>query len=238
MKASRVIFFCKTGYWHHPISTLGLWGYRGATSHSWGPFWPQVPLDPQQPWQPLQTALQGFLFLQPGSCSTRSKFISEGRALSQGLAPRASFSMESKLNTARDCRGMGFEPQGLCQCSQGTWQQQHQVFQDFSPPTGFPATHGGLFSTAGVTAALQDTQQPQSACSSWILIPKSPKKHSPCHLPSLLHGEPQVLTVKPRLESTFTFPEKNFFLISSLNISWGNLRLCPIACSLGAEPDP
>lgn len=80
-----------------------------------------------------------------------------------------------QVKHSRDCRGLGFVAQGLCQCSQGTWQQQQEVCQDFSPPTGSPATHGGLFSTAGVTAALQDTQRPHSACSSWILIPKSPK---------------------------------------------------------------
>lgn len=50
-----------------------------------------------------------------------------------------------QVKHSRDCRGRGFVAQGLCQCSQGTWQQQ-QVFQAFPPSTWVPCCpRGALF---------------------------------------------------------------------------------------------
>lgn len=130
-----------------------LWGYRGCRgAHPTARSLPDPaeglssPPAPQQPWQPLQTAPQGFLLLQHGSCSTRSEFISGGWAVSTGLAPRASFSTESKLNTAGTAGDWGLWLRGCASAARGTRQRQHQGFQALPSPTRVPCCPQGVLS--------------------------------------------------------------------------------------------
>lgn len=92
--------------------------------------------------------------------------------MSTRLAPQASFSVESKLNTAGTAGICGSGAVPVQQGAHGS--SSTRVVRLSHHPHGSRAIHRGLFPAAGVPAAPQDTQQPLSACSSWMLIPKSP----------------------------------------------------------------